>query len=359
MLTSQVNIADVGEDGGPAPVRTKEVGATSVVCPMLTPTNYTVWALRMKVVLRIHKAWTVIDPGTENNEEKDYFAIGLLYQAIPEDLIMQIEDVESAKGLWESIKARYVGADRVKEARLQTLNAEFDRLKMQESETIDSYAGKLSGIASKSAALGETIDESKLVKKFLKTLPRSKFIQIVASFEQVLDLKSVGFEDVVGRLKAYEERIKEEEDDGGEGHARVMLTKSASFGSGGSFGFHGGMTGKAKGKGSSSGTIHGATGSNGGSSGSGPNVFKSKQAQDGEPNSNCKNCNCCCHKNWKNREKYRSKVICFRCDKPGHFASECPERLQKLQEGDFSEHGDSDESVFLNTDRVEEFSRKT
>ena len=137
-----------------------------------------------------------------------------------------------------------------------------------------------------------------------------------------------------------------EEDDRGEGHARVMLTKSASSGSGRSSGFHGGMTGKAKGKGGLSGTIHGATGSNGGSSGSGPNVFKSKQAQDGEPNSNCKNCNCCCHKNRKNREKDRSKVICFRCDKPGHFASECPERLQKLQEGDFSEHDDSDESVF-------------
>ncbi|XP_042755735.1 uncharacterized protein LOC122196652 [Lactuca sativa] len=293
-------MANAGEDGGPTPVRTNEVGATSVVCLMLTPTNYTVWALRMKVVLRIHKAWTVIDPGTEKNEEKYYLAIGLLYQAIPEDLIMQIGDVESAKGLWESIKARYVGADRVKEARLQTLNAEFDRLKMQESETIDSYAGKLSGIASKSAALGETIDESKLVKKFLKTLPRSKFNQIVASLEQVLDLKLVGFEDVVGQVKAYEESIKEEEDDGGEDHASVMLTKSASSGNGGSFVFHGGMTGKAKGKGSSSGTIHGATGSNGGS---GPNVFKSKQAQDGQPNSNCKNCNCCCHKNRKNREK--------------------------------------------------------
>ena len=102
----------------------------------------------------------------------------------------------------------------MKEARLQTLTAEFNRLKMMESETIDSFAGKLSGIASKSTALGGVIDESKMVKKFLKTLPRSKFIHIVASLEQVLDLKSVGFKDIVGRLKAYEERIKE--DDGGE-----------------------------------------------------------------------------------------------------------------------------------------------
>ncbi|KAJ9541814.1 hypothetical protein OSB04_028320 [Centaurea solstitialis] len=138
---------------------------------------------------------------------------------------------------------RHVGADRVKEARVQTLTAEFDQLKMMESETIDSFAGKLSGIASKSA-LGEVIDESKMVKKFLKTLPRSKFIHIVASLEQVLDLNKVGFEDIVGRLKAYEERIKE--DDGGEGQTRVMFARSTGGGGGSSSGSHGGSKGKGK-----------------------------------------------------------------------------------------------------------------
>ncbi|XP_076935589.1 uncharacterized protein LOC143602316 [Bidens hawaiensis] len=39
-----------------------------------------------------------------------------------------------------------------------------------------------------------------MVRKFLKALPRSKYIQIVASLEQVLDLNKTGFEDVVGRI---------------------------------------------------------------------------------------------------------------------------------------------------------------
>ncbi|KAD3641657.1 hypothetical protein E3N88_30881 [Mikania micrantha] len=34
---------------------------------------------------------------------------------------------------------------------------------------------------------------------------------MVASIEQVVDLKTIGYDDVVGRLKAYEERIKDEE----------------------------------------------------------------------------------------------------------------------------------------------------
>ncbi|GJS62155.1 hypothetical protein Tco_0093470 [Tanacetum coccineum] len=82
---------------------------------------------------------------------------------------------------------------------------------MPDNDSIDAYATKLSGIASKSATLGEVMSEHQACKKkFLTSLPRC-FVHIVAALEQVLDLKSTGFEDVVGQLKAYEERIKEED----------------------------------------------------------------------------------------------------------------------------------------------------
>ncbi|GJY25650.1 hypothetical protein Tco_0400376 [Tanacetum coccineum] len=77
--------------------------------------------------------------------------------------------------MWEAIKTRNLGADRVKEARLQTIITKFENLKMSDNDTINAYAAKLSAL------------------------------------EQVLDLKTTGFEDVVGRLKAYEERVKEED----------------------------------------------------------------------------------------------------------------------------------------------------
>ena len=65
--------------------------------------------------------------------------------------------------------------------------------------------------------------ESNMVKKLLKGLPRTKFIHIVASLEQVLDLNSTGFEDIVGRLKAFEERVKEETQDGDQ--LKLMFVK--------------------------------------------------------------------------------------------------------------------------------------
>ena len=74
-------------------------------------------------------------------------AIALLFQSIPEALILQHGDLDTAKAVWEAIKARNVGADRVKETRLQTLMAEFDRIKMKESDTIDAFVGKNSEIS--------------------------------------------------------------------------------------------------------------------------------------------------------------------------------------------------------------------
>lgn len=90
--------------------------------------------------------------------------------------------------------------------------SDFDRLKMKDTESIDDFGGKISELASKSAALGVTIEDVKLVKKFLKSLPRNKYIHIVASLEQVMDLNVTSFEEIMGCLKAYEERICEEEE---------------------------------------------------------------------------------------------------------------------------------------------------
>ena len=82
-----------------------------------------------------------------------------------------------------------MGADRVKEARLQTLMAEFDRLKMKDNETIDDFSVRIFEISSKSASQR-------------RNRRHKKYIHIVAALEQVLDLKTTSFEDIIGRLKA-------------------------------------------------------------------------------------------------------------------------------------------------------------
>ena len=205
----------------------KETGPSSIKYPMLNESNYTVWAMRMKIALKVNKVWDVVDPRSKA-EEKNDLAIALIFQSVPEALILQVGDLDTAKEIWEAIKALHVGAERVQEAILQTLMVEFDRLTMKDEDTIDVFVGKLSEISSKSASLGEIIEESKIKKKFLKSLPRRKYIHIVASVEQVLDLNTTSFEDIVGRSKAYEKRIGEDEEELQDDKSKLLYSNTES-----------------------------------------------------------------------------------------------------------------------------------
>ncbi|XP_019097678.1 PREDICTED: uncharacterized protein LOC104772803 [Camelina sativa] len=193
--------------------------------------------------------------------------------------------------------------------------SEFERMRMKTTDTIDDFVGKLSELASKSSALGVSIEEPKLVKKFLNSLPRKKYIHIIAALEQVLDLNKTSFVDIVGRLKTYEERIRDEEDQEDD-QPKLMYANNCQEGydQGRNRGARGGrFAGRSRGRGRG---------------------------------------------NYQNRDK--SQIVCYRCDKHGHYTSNCPDRLLKLQEiqdTDESENQDTEdllmhEVVFLNEKKV-------
>lgn len=264
----------------------KESSCLTIQCPMLTTTNYTVWSMRMKVALKVHKAWETIEPG-QGDADKNDLARALLFQSIHESLIIQVGNLETSKELWEAVKARHVGADRVREARLQTLMDEFSRMKMRDTGTIDDFSGKLAKISSESSALGEDIEEFKLVKKFLNSLPRAKYIHIIVALEQVLNLNLTTFEDIVGRLKAYKERIQIEDQQ--EDHGKLMYAnmdsqpQQESYGRGNS---HTGSDNYSRGRGRR-----------------GRSGYRGRGRNNGQ-------------RNWT-QGRDASRVVCYRCDKTG------------------------------------------
>ncbi|GKA08956.1 hypothetical protein Tco_0688287 [Tanacetum coccineum] len=137
---------------------------THYQCPTLKLTNYTVWAIQTKVILEAHGLWEMIEPkeNTQANEKKDKATIAFLYQVLTEEVISQVVGCETAKELWESLKKRHVGEEKVQQAR-------------KGITIIDAFTAKLNGYATKAKELGKTLDESLLI---------------------------------VGKLKAFEERIK-------------------------------------------------------------------------------------------------------------------------------------------------------
>lgn len=94
----------------------KGSSSSTIQCPLLSETNYTVWTIRMEVALKVHRVWETIDPGEDKDGDKNNMAKTLLFQSIPGSMILQVRKLDTAKEVWDTIKTRHMGADRVKEA---------------------------------------------------------------------------------------------------------------------------------------------------------------------------------------------------------------------------------------------------
>ncbi|XP_074346759.1 uncharacterized protein LOC141685564 [Apium graveolens] len=184
-------------------------GQLGLSYPMLTKTNYTAWAMKMRVFMQAHNVWEAIDPKDPKanvDDKVDKRALAMIYQGISEDLLLTLAERKIAKEAWEAIKTVSLGAEKVKKAKAQTLKSEFESLNMKDSENLDDFCMKLNGLVANIRALGETIGEEYVVKKLLRAVP-SKFLQIASAIEQFGDLEKMSVEEVIGSLKAHEERI--------------------------------------------------------------------------------------------------------------------------------------------------------
>nr|XP_017225347.1 PREDICTED: uncharacterized protein LOC108201567 [Daucus carota subsp. sativus] len=163
----------------------------------------------MKVFMKAQGVWGAIegDPKTVVDERMVQIPLAAIYQGVPKDVLLTIAEKETAKEAWEAIKTMSVGAERVKEAKVQTLKGEFESLTMRETDNIDDFCMKLSGIATNIRVLGEVMEESSVVRKILCAVP-DKFLQIASNIEQFGDMKTMTVEDLMGRPKTHEERIK-------------------------------------------------------------------------------------------------------------------------------------------------------
>nr|GEV68746.1 ribonuclease H-like domain, reverse transcriptase, RNA-dependent DNA polymerase [Tanacetum cinerariifolium] len=278
---------------------------------MLKPSNYSIWAIRMQIILEANGLWEMIEPLeiTQADNKKDKIAIAFLYQALPKEQLLQITKHKIAKAIWEALKTRHIREERVQQARLQTLKSDFEMLQMKEDEKIDTFTEKLTTLVNKVASLGHTIEDQTLVRKLLNVVP-DRYLQIVASIEQYSDLSKITMKEAIRRLKTYEERIKYKKGKQVDNQEKMMFTRHESKGKY--------FRGHGRGK-----HIF--------SQGKSQEKFK-EERKDGE--SSYRNFN---RKNFKKSSYDTIKLQCYQCKKIWHVAPNYPQRTKANKQSNLVE----------------------
>lgn len=200
--------------------RVIECGPGNIEYPMLTRTNYQEWALVMKVNLQVARYWAAIDPG-DCTEHTDRLALTVILRGVPSDMWSSLAKKESAREAWLAVKTMRIGVDRVREANAQLLRRDFNAIAFKLGESTDEFAIRLTTLAENLRSLGDGITDAEAVKKLLQVVPE-KLTQAVA-LEMLLDLNNTPIEEVVGRLRVFEQRTQPEAKQVTDSLGRLML----------------------------------------------------------------------------------------------------------------------------------------
>ena len=136
----------------------------------------------------------------------------------------KVADATASKEAWEILKNSLQGFDKVNKIKLQTLRAEFDVLKMKESESISNFYSRLMVVVNQLRTYREEVDDVHAVETILRSFT-PKFDYVVCAIEESKDLECMTVEQTEGSFLDNEEKMKRRK----EKSLEQLLNTHASF----------------------------------------------------------------------------------------------------------------------------------
>ena len=130
-------------------------------------------------------------------------ALNAIFYGVSLEEFHRISHITIAKEAWEILETTYEGTKKVKDTKLQMLTSRFKELKMSEDESFDSFYSKLNEVVVGKFNLGEKMEDSKIVRKILRSVPES-FHAKVTAIEESKDLDDIKVQELISSLQTYE-----------------------------------------------------------------------------------------------------------------------------------------------------------
>ena len=105
------------------------------------------------------------------------------------------------KEIWDKVQLIYERDAKVKQTKLQIQRGQFENLKMKEEENISKYLLRVDEIVNTVKGLGEQVDETIIVQKVLRSLPK-RFYSKVSTLEDRENLNKLTMDELHGILTA-------------------------------------------------------------------------------------------------------------------------------------------------------------
>nr|ABF97065.1 retrotransposon protein, putative, Ty1-copia subclass [Oryza sativa Japonica Group] len=202
---------------------TSYVSTYSGKAPYFNGTDYAAWKHKMKMHLKSinPSIWRIVEKGyvlqkpedptkeDDENEHKNAQAANVILSALSGSEFNRVDDIESAKVIWDTLRNLHEGTDSVRESKVEILKGQFERFVMLDGESPSDMYDHLSKIVNEIKGLGsKDMTDEVVVKKMVRaiTLRNSTLVTII---RERPDYKTLTPHDLLGRILAHDMLVQE------------------------------------------------------------------------------------------------------------------------------------------------------
>ena len=144
--------------------------------------------------------------------EINFKGINTLHCAFNPMKFKRISTCKTTKEIWDKLRVTHEGTTQVKKSMIALLSNQYEMFKMLENESITLWFDQYTTIVNQLNQLGKVTLENELVKRLLRSLPKTWRLTVV-TIRKAKDLNKISLNDIYSSLLTYEQEVNEIEEE--------------------------------------------------------------------------------------------------------------------------------------------------